>query len=237
MSARPLQHKERGFTLIELLVGAVISAVMLAALYSLFHGILRAQARAYSDLEEIAPRGQVIATLKNDLENMVIPSGVLSGAILGQTEGQGDRRADTLEFCSASGRIDDTLPWGDIQKVSYSLAETEQEGDVSRAQLLRSVTRNLLPATPDDQSETSVLLDGVGTLEFQYYDGQTWADIWDSTAVENALPKAVRARVGFPTDEGKGVTMKPIEIVCEIAAQKAEASASSATGATSGAAG
>lgn len=219
-----------GFTLIELLLGAVISAILLSALYGIFHGILQEQAHAYAGLEDMAPRDQVIRILKHDLTNMVIPNGIFCGSMLGETSGENAGRADTLEFYTTSGRTSSEKPWGEIQKVEYYLDTENQESKDSGARLIRSVTRNLLPATSDDQSNPTVLLEGVNTLEFQYYSEDEWIDSWDSTSMDNALPTAIRVRIEFVEQNKKQSSMEPIELMYEITAQSPAASTSASGG-------
>ena len=235
-------REQSGFTLIEILLGAVISAMLLAALYAVFQGLLMAQARANARLEEAAPRGQVIALIKKDLENMATPNGLLCGSVFGQHEGNDNQhsggfpetagRSDSIEFSATSGSLTSEMPWGEVQKVSYYLDSGNDEEASTQAasrkppastmQLVRTVTRNLLAVNTEDEGETSVLFDNVESLEFQYFDGQVWLDAWDSTTMNNAPPKAVSARIDFVLDPARGLATRPIEIVCEVAAQKAE---------------
>ena len=236
MKSRRRPEYANGFTLIELLLGAVISAILLSALYGIFHGMLQAQARAYSDLEDMAPRSRVMTILKSDLENMVLPIGVLSGSVLGMVSSQGTGRADTLQFNTSSGMTSDAKPWGEIQQVVYSLDSGDGTNSTSGARFVRSVTRNLLSTSSEDQSVSTVLLEGVRSLEFQYFDGDAWTEEgWDSTTTENTPPKAVRVRIEFVEQDKKQVATEPIEMVCEITAQSATpAAASTAASASKG---
>ena len=226
-----------GFTLIELLLGAVITAVVLAALYEIFYGFLQAQSRTYAHLEAAAPRAQIIALIKGDLENMAVPNGILCGTVTGESLGDGDSHSDALGFCTASGKLSDTMPWGEVQRVAYFLDDPETETDTeqgagSKTHLMRTATRNLLAPDIDGEGDTTTLLDKVASLEFQYFDGQVWSDAWDSTTVNNALPRAVRVRIAFlPGETGGPPAAVPIELVCETVA----CSAGVAAGATSGA--
>lgn len=218
-----------GFTLIELLLGAVITAVLLAALHAIFQGLLQGQARAYARIEMTAPRAQVVTTISRDLENMVVPNGVLSGSVVGTTDGPEDRRTDSLEFGTTSGRVSQNKPWGDVQKVSYYLNSPEDPEEESGAQLIRAATRNLLATDTEDQREETPLLQHVQSLQFEYYDGQIWNEAWDSTTLDNEAPRAVRMLITFVDDEtGKTPTPPPIEIVKEVAARKVTATTTTA---------
>ena len=232
-------HFSGGFTLIELLLGSIVSAILLAALYAVFQGALQSQTHATTGLEDVVPRGQIIALIKSDIENMAAPNSLLCGNVLGQHEGDADHCSDQIEFSTTSGKISDALPWGEVQTVDYYLepADTDLDDSVpkgnarpkadsvaagsglGRFKLVRAVTRNLLAVDVEDEQETTTLLDAVQSLAFEYYDGQVWLPAWDSTTLNNALPKAVRVRITFPTELAKGMATAPIEVVCEVAAQ------------------
>ncbi|HOE66477.1 MAG TPA: type II secretion system protein GspJ [Candidatus Hydrogenedentes bacterium] len=214
-----------GFTLLELLLGTVISAVLLAALYGVYHGALRSQSRAYAVLEEAAPRGYAVDIIRRDLQNMAPPGGLLSGHLLGQPQNEATYRRDALEFCATTGRLSEAAPWGEIQRIAYALEKIDDRSDAFR--LVRTVTRNLLPAALEDSGEPTALLEGVNSFEVQYFDGLAWIDSWDSTAMDNALPLAVRVRIGFEPIRATGAVPRPIEIACEALAQRPAPSAGS----------
>lgn len=205
-----------GFTLLELLLGSVISALLLAALYGVFQGALQAQSRTNARLEEYLPQGQVVALMKNDMENIAAPNDLLCGNILGRHEGDADHCSDTLEFSTTTGKPVNTLPWGEVQKVVYSLEISDEEDAGANLQLVRTVTRNLLSPQIQDQEESVVLLDAVQSLEFQYFDGQNWLEAWDSTTTNNAPPKAIRTRILLAAEPTNDATPKSIDIVCEV---------------------
>lgn len=220
MMRHDMRKSASGFTLIELLLGSVISAVLLAALYEVFHSLLFMQALSNDRLESAVPRAHVIATIKADLENMAVPNSLLCGSVIGQTEGETDQRSDRLEFSTTSGKLTDALPWGEIQKVEYYLAPPDDQENSSELQLVRTATRNLLATTIEELPEPAVMLENVNSLEIQYFDGQVWSDSWDSTVTEST-PKAVRVRILFRSADVKRPDTEPIEIVCEVAAQNA----------------
>jgi hypothetical protein len=202
------------------LIGTIISAVLLAALYTVFQGLLRTQTNAYAALQETAPRSHVIDVIRKDLVNIALPTGVLTGSLLGQTTTQGTAHWDTLELYTSTGRDDSTAPWGEMQKVDYALVDAGDQGTTPHVQLTRTVLRNLLSTDIENVGETTVLLDNVGSLQFEYYDGTTWTDSWDSTSLSNAIPTVIHVRIGFESSPDKGLSTAPIDIVCEVAAQK-----------------
>jgi type II secretion system protein J len=207
----------RGFTLIEVLVATVIFSVLVGALYSVFYGTLRLRENAYEVTEARLPINYIAGLIKRDLKNTVAPVGLLAGPMLGENVEESAHRIDRLEFHTASGIVNDKDPWGDIQKVEYYLEEPQQSGESEGNDFVRALTRNLLASTTEEPQQER-LLSGVQSLEFTYYDGEYWEEVWDSTTQENEMPLAVKVRIEFmPPEEGER-EMRPIELVCEILA-------------------
>ena len=135
------------------------------------------------------------------------------------------------DFYTNSGKVDGWNPYSEVQMVTYYLAAAT-DGSNSKT-LVRSVTRNLLPAqdaTPDDQ----LLLPGITSADFLFYDGTGWTDTWDST-VTSTLPTAVKFRVQLVS---QSTNASPIELVVPVfvttttSAAAATSSSSTATGGT-----
>ena len=113
-----------------------------------------------------------------------------------------------------------------MQRVSYLLVNSTNRA--SGKDLMRAVSRNLLPAL-QDQQEQQWLMTGVQTLTFLYHDGAQWRDSWDSTTANpttgltNSLPKAVKVRIQLVTDSGASGSGRrrepPVEIVVPIMVQ------------------
>jgi type II secretion system protein J len=210
-----------GFTLLEVLVATAIFTVLVGALYSLFYGALRLRERTYEVTEAGLPKDYIVTLIKRDLASIVPPVGILAGPMIGETEGDTGQRFDSLEFHTGSGIVDDYDPWGNIQKIEYYLVDSEEWGESEGYSFVRAVTRNLLASTTEDPEEER-LLNRVQSLEFAYYDGEYWQDVWDSTTQENETPVAVRMRIDFlPSEEGERET-RPIELVCEIVTEALE---------------
>jgi type II secretion system protein J len=165
--------------LLELLIAVAVFAIVLASINAVFYGALRLRNKTTEALKEALPMQQALAIIKRDLANIVVPGGQLSGIL------QTTVTADLLpgraspDFYTATGLIDETSPWAEVQKVCYLLADsTDRTGGQD---LIRAVTRNLLPAMAMDQPVQQWLMSGVQALKFFYYDGAQWRDSWDST--------------------------------------------------------
>ncbi|MCX7014869.1 MAG: prepilin-type N-terminal cleavage/methylation domain-containing protein [Candidatus Sumerlaeota bacterium] len=228
---QPSRFRAAGFTLLEVLSAMAIFAVILAALYSTFHTVMRVREQTYQRIEADAPNRYIEEVIRRDLACAVIPNGILAGSFLGTTQSQGDSRSDELEFYTASATLleDENLPYGDIQKIDYSLQEPDVQTTSQGWDLIRSVTRNLLPLT-EDEPEEQCLAHGVRSLGFQYYASQAWNDSWDSTAQDNAAPEAVLARVDFQPRSSDGQTPEPLEFIVPIDVRSSSSASSSGTG-------
>src|SRR5438067_945126 len=83
----------------------------------------------------------------------------------------------------------------ELQRVSYVLVDPANRAAAGK-DLIRAVTRNLLPATAEEEPAQQWLMGGVQGVTFYYYDGTQWRDSWDSTAADpttgltNNLPQA-----------------------------------------------
>jgi prepilin-type N-terminal cleavage/methylation domain-containing protein len=94
---------------------------------------------------------------------------------------------------TAVGLVDDLAPWGEVQRVIYYLAQPTN--DAPGLDLMRSVSRNLLPVLQEELVDQWVL-NGVEDVAFTYYDGQQWQLTWDSSLLaSNKLPQAVKVEL------------------------------------------
>jgi hypothetical protein len=118
------------------------------------------------------------------------------------------------EFYSTTGVIDETSPWSQVQKVSYYLTPSTN-GTVGR-DLIRSISRNLLPSFQDQPVQLPILR-GVENIYFQYHDGTQWKDTWDSSAETiSRLPTAVRVQIQMAAAERGKMLPPPIELVVPV---------------------
>jgi len=191
---------EEAFTLLEVLIAVMVFAIVLAAINTVFYSALHMQKRATESLEQALPMQQALGVLRRDLANIVVPGGTLSGvfqttSITNVLAGQ-----SSPDFYTTTGLIDQRSPWAEIQRVSYVLVDSTNRAAGGR-DLVRAVTRNLLPASIEEPPVQQWLIDGVQGLTFYYYDGTQWRDSWDSTTADpttgltNTLPQAIKVQI------------------------------------------
>ena len=219
-SYRPGQYNRArgGFTLLELLAAAAMFLVIIVALYSVFYSALRLRERANDSFEDRLSKDYVVSIIERDLAAALAPTGILAGPFVGEKEEQGSLRLDRLEIHTASGTIDEDDPWPDVQKVEYSAIEPEDTENLNEKDLVRSVTRNLLSSIEEEPEQQRQLGD-VQSLEFGFYDGESWQESWDSTTQENELPRAIRVRIAFLPEEETESAPLPIELIVPIAVE------------------
>ena len=220
-----LRQYSRAFTLLELLIAVVVFGIVLAAINAVFYGALRLRNKTAEALREALPMQQALANIKRDLSNIVVPGGPLSGVL--QTTVIADLLPGRVspDFYTSTGLIDETSPWAEVQKVCYLLADSRDR--TAGQDLIRAVTRNLLPAMAVEEPAQQWLMSGVQSLKFFYYDGTQWRDSWDSTTAStttgltNEVPQAIKVQVQLASKErGRPRSLSiPIEIVVPIVVQ------------------
>ena len=235
------QRARLAFTLLELLIAVVAFAIVLAAINGVFYSGLKLRNRSAASLEKSLPLAQALNVLKRDLANLAPPStnetrligelqstptgtGASStprfGSIVGATGATGGQNSQiSPDFFTLSGLIDSSAPWPNVQKVAYLLVESTNRNALGR-DLVRAVTRNLLPAGGIEELPTEqLLLTDVEEVFFLYHNGTDWQETWDSTTDDaNPLPRAIKVQIQMaaasPTE-----LRPPVELVVPIVVQ------------------
>ena len=231
-------HSRRAFTLLEVLIALFILAMVMAVVHSVFYGALQLRNKTDQAFDDAIPLQHALAMIKRDMANLTVPGGTLTGtfqttATTGSTTSSSHNGQQAgPSFYTASGVASDSSTWAEIQKVAYYLTPATNGGN--GMELIRSVTRNLLPVMQDEYSDQH-LLGGVDNLKFQYYNGSAWVDTWDSTTTSttsnttNTLPQGIRVQLTLAVEAGKSAPA-PIELVVPIAVQPSTNTTSTTTG-------
>ena len=221
----PSHRPARGFTLIEVLIATAAFAIVLAAINGVFYGAIRLRNQTATALDDALPGQQALAIIKRDLAGLVAPGGTLAGPLQTTLASKGLPGQSGPDFYTATGSIDETSPWAQVQRVSYVLtASTNRTG---AKDLFRAVTRNLLPATSIEAPARQWLLGGVQNMAFSFYDGNQWRDSWDSTTADvstgqtNLLPRAIRVQIQLAAGQSARAVSQtaPLELVVPVVVQ------------------
>jgi hypothetical protein len=207
-----------------MLVSLAAFAILLAALNGLYFGALRLQTRTTSAIEEIRPSESAINVLKKDIANVVLPGGTFalqlnSGNSSGITTQavMGVRAPILLELYTTTGQINDDVPWGNIQKVDYSLEAPTNRLGFSGMDLTRTVSRNFLSISTESPEQQRIL-HNVASMKVNFYDGTNWADVWGGTSSETntTVPAAIRVRLEMAEDRESREVKPPVELLVPI---------------------
>ncbi|HEV7928153.1 MAG TPA: type II secretion system protein GspJ [Verrucomicrobiae bacterium] len=204
------------FTLIELLLAVSIMAIIMVAINGVFMTALRMRDTAVNSLETTLPVEQALSVLQNDLANVICSTntnGIFFGPL--QSINQTNILPNQIgpDFYCSNGELDGVTPWGNMQKIDYLLAAPTNGSRGPGLDLIRAVTRNLLPLSqPTQPDEKHTILSGVQSLMFFYYDGTQWDQTWDTTQETN-LPYAIKVQIHMAPVRGASVQAAPLELV------------------------
>lgn len=206
ITGRGRGHARRGaFTLLEILLAIGMIAMLSLSLFAALNVGFRARETAAAAV--IPPRAAAIAMelIQEDLQSVLPPAKAatgreLAGPFLGTHQMGLGAPADYVQFyCVGADRPDDDSPFAE----GIRMTELSLRTDVDPPVLVRRVTRNLLAAVQEEPAE-EVLCRQVTSFTLEYCDGTTWQDGWDSTALEDALPTAVRVTIEMRVPPRRG---------------------------------
>ena len=218
--ASRITHHARGFTLIEMILAIGIAAIVLVAVNAVFFTALHLRNATTEVVDAATPLDQTVTFIRRDLQCLVTPtngtSKIISGSFkAGAVNSPGIAEPVAVEMCTATGALNASAPWGDIQRVTYELKNST--APAGGRDLYRTVTRNLLAASATPEVQDQLMLTGVESMKFSSYDGATWQETWDTSnanTVNTNLPLGVRVEI-FMTGENKNVT-DPIQLIVPI---------------------
>jgi len=205
---KPTARSSRGFTLLELLVAMSLMVVVAACLYSALYTGFKARRSALAAVTPTAQAINAIELLKQDLVGVLPLGGGLAETFLGTSSrnSKGDD-SDMVEFYTTHVYGDEDELVGGLGKIELALEEDDDE-DRENYRLVRRITRNLL-SPRDIDPEEQVLCRDVMSLNFRYYDGESWQEEWDSSADANSLPLAMEVDIEVAYSNGAATNQDP----------------------------
>jgi type II secretion system protein J len=216
MKPRLQPRRPCAFTLLELLLSIMIISIVLVAINGVFFTALHLRDATTNAIEASLPIEEALQVMQNDLANLVASTnGVIIGPL--QTTTLTNALPDQIgpDFYTSGGELDGMVPWGDVQKIDYLLSTPTNGVRRPGRDLVRAVTRNLLPLTqPPQPDEKHAILSGVQSLTFLYYDGTQWDPNWDTTQQTN-LPQAIKVQIQMAVAPGYAAAA-PLELVVPV---------------------
>ena len=215
----------KAFTLIEMLLAVAICAIVLVAINGVFATAVRLRDKTSDAIEESLPLNRASEMMRRDLQGTVGPGGFLAGDFkcgaqaMGAAMGlSGEAGSAGLDFFTATGALNDKVPWGDIQEVFYELKAPTDRSQTGM-DLVRCINRNIL-ATTTQTPEIQWLMGNVQNLQFDCYDGSQWRNTWDTSTGDTNLPVAVRIRVQLVATQGEAArNAQPLEMLVPLVTQ------------------
>lgn len=183
-----------GFSLLEVIVATIIFTLVIGAAYALFDSARAMSDRATLQAEIQQEARVVLETLRADLRGACGSGTVFDTGFVGSQAGGDETPLYKLDLVSVNNVTNRAqTPEIDITRTSYYVDEepsTKQMGLVRRKQ--KQLT-NLTTVLRQDEGLEEIG-PGVAYVRFRYWDGTSWAEVWDSTR-SNTLPKAVEITI------------------------------------------
>jgi prepilin-type N-terminal cleavage/methylation domain-containing protein len=224
MRVTPAIDSRRGFTLIEILIATAAFAIVLSAISGVFYGALRLRNASAEAIERNLPLTRAVNSIRRDLANIVLPGGTMFGPLQTTSITNSLPGQVSPDFYTTSGVIDEVSYFGDVQRVAYALAPPADRA-APGLDLIRGVSRNLLPPNTPDVPTQQWLLGGVRSLTFTYYNGTQWVPTWDSTttdptlSISNNLPLAIKVQIFMAPERNAVGQPAPVEIIVPLMVQ------------------
>ncbi len=183
-------HSSKGFTLIEILVAVALTSIILAALYSTFFSVLRAQSAIDKGLERTRGVSRFLETFSKEIKSSFYKE---NNPITNFTGEKNDRNGKTLSRVTLTTftypLLKEGRPTGDLIAVRYSVEE-----DRDKKMTLYKETWN--PYAKDDRKNVfkAEVLEDIDGFEISYFNGKDWAKAWDAR-LDKKLPDAVKASI------------------------------------------
>lgn len=181
-----------GFTLMEILFSTAAFAIILLVMKMTFSNALSLRNKMHRITEWETKVQVAMMIVKRDLEGLTLFETYAPEFVVGQGQSFGE-----LEFFTTSGTVTDFSPWGDVQKVYYHLEPTDSfqfqftNTNSPGQTLVRDVRRNITLEIGESENQT-LLLEGVESVQYEFWDGVTWQNSWDSNSSDPVLPEAIR---------------------------------------------
>ena len=201
--------KNGGFTIIEILIAVALGAVILASVYGAYHMVMKTTMN-YSRVSDIYQTARIVLdTVAKEISGAYQPIFSEKGEMfLGVDEWYAGLENDTLSMVTTTCLRGEEDEIGyDSFEVSYYLGKGRKDGLL----YMKSAPYFNLEE-PFQEGEEIILAENVRSLDFKYYNGMDWVEMWggEEMAAEEeaipALPYAVRITISLGLEGEKALT-------------------------------
>lgn len=161
--------------------------MLAATLYASLTVAFKARSSAIQAVRTIRRTSMVMDYLRADLQSACVPRGTFAGLFVGMPREAGASLGDELSFYSTASDIQPGPGTGEIKQINYTL---EADPTTGQALLYRRVQGNLGAIVAPVPTEEIIGRD-IQTFTLRYFDGADWQESWDSSTLNNMLPKAI----------------------------------------------
>jgi prepilin-type N-terminal cleavage/methylation domain-containing protein len=190
--------RNTGFTLVDLMVALAILAIVLSAVFALFHSHERTVRAAGEERDLYAEAALILDRLTHDITGAWLPTLPSEG----QAKYAFAAEPGRLDFTTTAGLVPGAPVGSEIVEVGYRLETTDDESG-----LLRLIRRqdNTVDDTPDDGGWTIVLSQRIIRMTVMYADSNGQMDETFNTEQRSELPQmiAITLVMADANDRGK----------------------------------
>lgn len=187
--------RNNGFTLLEILIALILLAILTAALYGSYFGVIRARDRASAGMESRRELGATLDLIRREVSSARFNRADKRLRFVVEDRDNFGAQSSTLELTTlASPSLQNRRESG-VVAVTYKMAEKDKKRFLTRQERDLFSEETAVHAYPQ-MEQISVFL-------VECYDGSKWVKSWD-TAINGVLPKGVRVTVRVD-EEGKPV--------------------------------
>lgn len=191
--------RRRGFTLLEATLAITLAIGIVGGTMSLYRHAVDIRQRLNEEAQVMTAERIIMDRMTQELRSAIVYPFIGLGL-----EGQ----ADSITFMTSAvpgpsawalrkGTEDPLPPETDLQMITYRLATYEDDyGMIQVSGIQRSCQKILSSPTASEGAgiSTVLLTPYIQHLQFQFFDGSTWTNVWQ----DKGLPLAIEITMGFP---------------------------------------
>ena len=218
-----LQHypdAQAGFTLLELMLALAILALVLLMIMSSFNAVIHSKVQGEAHLTVDRQGRAILWELAGEIRGAVqTPDPVSNVMLIGSGQMGGHAAVDSITLSTLAAGHRRAITGIDAEQlVSYAM--TPNSSMRGWYVLTRTQRSGLLVGNSSFAPPPTELADNIVSLHLKYFNGSSWLESWDSTALPppTQLPLAVSIDLVLGTDNGHFMNFST-EVVLPMAVQ------------------